>query len=89
MGAPHPLGVTHVLPRHLDEVGVLADALQPVGLVGDPHSRKWALLLHLADRTSVVLRRHDVIATQLDLIVLHHRDIAERRYAEREARFDR
>lgn len=67
----------------------LADGLQPLDLVADPHSRQWALLLHRGDRSSVVLRRHDVVATELDPIVRHYRAIAERRVVEREARFNR
>jgi hypothetical protein len=66
----------------------LADGLQPLDLVGDPRSREWALLLHRGDRSSVVLRRHDVVATELDPIVRHYRAIAERRVIEREARFN-
>jgi hypothetical protein len=67
----------------------LADGLQPVDLVGDPRSSKWALLLHRADRTSVVLRRHDVVATGLDPIVRHYRTVADQRFDERSARFTR
>ncbi len=67
----------------------LADGLQPVDLIGVPTSSKWALLLHRADATTVVLRRHDVNAVQLDPIVRHYREIAADRYAEREARFAR
>jgi hypothetical protein len=73
--------------RRGEECFDLAGGLQPVDVVGDPSRRTWAILLHRADRTSVVLRRHDVVATELDPIVRHYRGIAERRYAEREARF--
>ena len=47
------------------------------------------MLLHRADRTSVVLRRHDVDAVELDPIVRHYREIAGQRFAERAARFNR
>ncbi len=67
----------------------LADGLQPVDLVGDPRSSKWAVLLHRADRSSVVLRRHDVVATELDPIVRHYRSVADQRFNERSARFTR
>lgn len=67
----------------------LADGLQPVDLVGAPTSSKWALLLHRPDATTVVLRRHDVVAAQIDPIVRHYRVIAAERYAERQARFTR
>ena len=65
----------------------LADSLQPVDLVGEPHSSKWALVLHRANHTSLVLRRRDVNATQLDPVVRHYRIVAARTYAERQARF--
>jgi hypothetical protein len=58
----------------------LADGLQPVDIVGDPRRRKWALLLHRTDRTSVVLRRHDVNAVELDPIVRHYRAMVGRRF---------
>ena len=67
----------------------LADALQPVDLVGDPRTPNWALLLHHADASTVVLRRHDVLPGELDPIVRHYRAIADRRHAERDARFNR
>ena len=46
-------------------------------------------LLHRANRTSLVLRRRDVDAVELDPIVRHYRTIAHRRYSERQARFNR
>jgi len=67
----------------------LADGLQPVDVVGEPHSSKWALVLHRDNRTSLVLRRRDVDAVQLDPIVRHYRAIAHRKYSERQARFSR
>jgi len=67
----------------------LADGQQPVDLVGDPRGSKWAVLLHRPDRTSVVLRRHDVVATELDPIVRHYRTVADQRFNERSARFTR
>jgi hypothetical protein len=67
----------------------LADGLQPVDLVAEPHSPKWALLLHRADGSTRVLRRRDVAAAQLDPIVRHYRRIADRAVADRRARFDR
>ncbi len=67
----------------------LADALQPVDLVGDPRTPNWALLLHHADASTVVLRRQDVSPSELDPIVRHYRAIADRRGAERDARFNR
>jgi hypothetical protein len=59
----------------------LADGLQPIDIVGTPRQRKWAVLLHRADRTSVVLRRHDVNAAELDPIVRHYRQVVGRRFA--------
>ena len=67
----------------------LDDGQQPVDLVGEPGSSKWALVLHRANRTALVLRRRDVDAVQLDPIVRHYRKIARRKHAERQARFDR
>jgi hypothetical protein len=67
----------------------LADGLQPVDIVADPTSSKWALLLHRADCTSVVLRRRDVDAVELDRIVRHYRRIARRSESDRRARFNR
>jgi hypothetical protein len=67
----------------------LGDTLQPVDLVGEPHSSKWALVLHRANHTSLVLRRRDVNAAQLDPVVRHYRTVAARTYAERQARFSR
>ncbi len=67
----------------------LADGLQPVDVVGEPGSSQWAVLLHRSDNTSVVLRRRDVDAFALDPIVRHYRAIAERRYANRNLRFNR
>jgi hypothetical protein len=66
----------------------LGDGMQPVDLVGDPGNSSWALVLHRSNRTSLVLRRRDVDAVQLDSIVRHYRTIAARTYAERQARFD-
>ncbi len=65
----------------------LADGLQPVDVVGQPRSSGWALLLHRANNTSVVLRRRDVDAVALDPIVRHYRAIAEQRYTDRQVRF--
>ena len=58
----------------------LADGLQPIDIIGTPRQRKWAVLLHRADRTSVVLRRHDVNAVEFDPIVRHYREIVGRRF---------
>jgi hypothetical protein len=65
----------------------LVDALQPVDLVGDPRTSHWAVLLHRANNTTVVLRRNEVVASELDPIVRFYREIAHRRHAERDARF--
>ena len=59
----------------------LADGLQPIDIIGTPGQRKWAVLLHRADRTSVVIRRHDVNAREFDPIVRHYREIVGRRFA--------
>lgn len=59
----------------------LADGLQPIDIVGIPRQRKWAVLLHRSDRTSVVLRRHDINAAEFDPIVRHYREIVGRRFA--------
>jgi len=59
----------------------LADGLQPIDIIGTPGQRKWAVLLHRADRTSVVIRRHDVNAREFDPIVRHYREIVARRFA--------
>ena len=67
----------------------LADGLQPVDIIGDPRRRKWAVLLHRADRTSVVLRRHDVNAVEFDPIVRHYREIVGRRFAGHAAQISR
>ena len=67
----------------------LADGLQPVDIIGDPRRRKWAVLLHRSDRTSVVLRRHDVNAIEFDPIVRHYREIVGRRFAGHATRFIR
>lgn len=67
----------------------LADGMLPVDLIGDPRSSKWAVLLHRADYTSVVLRRHHVVPTELDPIVRHYRSVADQRFNERTARFAR
>jgi hypothetical protein len=67
----------------------LIDEQQPVDLVGEPGSSKWALVLHRANRTSLVLRRRDVDTVELDPVVRHYRTIAHRRYSERNARFNR
>ena len=67
----------------------LGDGQQAVDIVGEPRSSKWALVLHRANRTSLVLRRRDVDAVQLDPIVRHYRAIAHRRHSERQARFKR
>ena len=66
----------------------LADGLQQIDILGDPRRRKWAILLHRSDRTSVVLRRHDVNATEFDPIVRHYREIVGRRFAGHEAQFN-
>ncbi len=67
----------------------LANGLQPVDLVGDPTRSQWALLLHRLDGSTLVLRRRDVDAVELDRIVRHYRRIAERSRTDRDARFDR
>ena len=67
----------------------LADGLQPVDIIGDPRRRKWAVLLHRSDQTSVVLRRHDVNAVEFDPIVRHYRDMVGRRFAGHATRFVR
>lgn len=66
----------------------LADALQPVDLVGNPRTSHWAVLLHRPNSTTVVLRRKEVVATELDPIVRHYRMVAAKRHSEREARFN-
>ncbi len=65
----------------------LSDGLQSVDLVGDPRTSYWAVLLHRPNSTTVVLRRHDVNATEIDPIVRHYRSVATRRFTDREARF--
>ncbi len=67
----------------------LADGLQDVEVVGDPKTSHWAVLLHRPNSTTVVLRRHDVKADELDPIVRHFRAVAFRRGADRQARFAR
>lgn len=67
----------------------LADGLQAVDLLEEPRSKKWALLLHRADGSTLVLRRRDVVARELDPLVRHYRRIAERSRAERRERFNR
>jgi hypothetical protein len=59
----------------------LANSLQPIDIIGIPRQRKWAVLLHRADRTSVVLRRRDVNAVEFDPIVRHYREVVGRRFA--------
>ncbi len=65
----------------------LSDGLQSVDVVGDPRTSYWAVLLHRPNSTTVVLRRHDVNATEVDPIVRHYRTVATRRFTERQARF--
>lgn len=67
----------------------LADGLQPIDIVGTPRQRKWAVLLHRADRTSVVLRRHDINAIEFDPIVRHYREIVGRRFPRHTSPFNR
>jgi hypothetical protein len=67
----------------------LADALQPIDLVGNPRTSHWAVLLHRPGSTTVVLRRNDVDPLELDPIVRHYRMVAEQRHTERDARFSR
>ncbi len=67
----------------------LADGLQPIDVIGEPRSSQWALLLHRANNTSVVLRRRDVDAVALDPIVRHYRAMADQRYSDRQVRFSR
>ncbi len=67
----------------------LADGLQDVEVVGDPRTSHWAVLLHRHNNTSVVLRRHDVKASEVDPIVRHFRTVANRRGADRQTRFSR
>jgi len=66
----------------------LADALQPVDVVGNARTSHWAVLLHRPNSTTVVLRRNDVTASELDPIVRHYRMVAEQRHIERDARFN-
>lgn len=66
----------------------LAEALQSVDVVGNPRTSYWAVLLHRANDATVVLRRNDVVATELDPIVRHYRAIADQRRSDREARFN-
>lgn len=61
----------------------LADGIQPVELVGDPRKGRWLLTLTRGDGSAVVLGRRDVDARQVDPIVRHFRDLAERRRAQR------
>ena len=65
----------------------LADGLQNVEVVGDPRTSHWAVLLHRPNSTTVVLRRHDVKASEVDPIVRHFRAVANRRGTDRNARF--
>jgi hypothetical protein len=65
----------------------LSDGLQAVDVVGDPRTSHWAVLLHRPNATTVVLRRHDVDALEVDTIVRHYRTVATRRFDERQARF--
>ncbi|MCW2827280.1 MAG: hypothetical protein JWQ67_896 [Marmoricola sp.] len=67
----------------------LADPLQPVDVVGNPRTSHWAVLLHRPHHATVVLRRNDVVATELDPIVRHYRAIAAQRHSDRDARFNR
>lgn len=67
----------------------LVDPLQPVDLVGDPRTSHWAVLLHRPNSTTVVLRRNDVVASELDPIVRHYRTVADQRWSDRQARFNR
>jgi hypothetical protein len=67
----------------------LADSLQPIDIIGIPRQRKWAVVLHRADRTSVVLRRHDINAVEFDPIVRHYREIVGRRFAGHASPFNR
>jgi hypothetical protein len=67
----------------------LADGLQAVDVVGDPRTSHWAVLLHRPNSTTVVLRRHDVDAFEVDPIVRHYRSVANRRFTDRETRFSR
>ncbi|MCW2759984.1 MAG: hypothetical protein JWR85_185 [Marmoricola sp.] len=67
----------------------LADGLQPVDVVGDPRTSHWAVLLHRPNNTTVVLRRNDVTAVELDPIVRHYRAVATQRHSDRDARFSR
>lgn len=66
----------------------LADSLQPVDVVGNPRTSHWAVLLHRPNSTTVVLRRNDVAALELDPIVRHFRKVADQRHLERETRFN-
>ena len=65
----------------------LSDGLQSVDVVGDPRTSYWAVLLHRHNSTTVVLRRHDVNASEVDPIVRHYRAVATRRFTEGQARF--
>ena len=67
----------------------LANSLQPIDIIGTPRQRKWAVLLHRADQTSVVLRRHDVNAVEFDPIVRHYREIVGRRFGGHVSPFNR
>jgi hypothetical protein len=67
----------------------LADGLQPVDVVGNARTSHWAVLLHRPNGTTLVLRRNDVDAAELDPIVRHYRMVAEQRVTERDSRFNR
>lgn len=67
----------------------LSDSLQPVDVVGNPRTSHWAVLLHRTNSTTVVLRRHDVNAAELDLVVRHYRMVADQCHTDRDARFNR
>jgi hypothetical protein len=67
----------------------LADGLQPIDIIGTPRQRKWAVLLHRADRSSVTLRRHDINAVEFDPIVRHYREIVGQPFAGHASSFNR
>jgi hypothetical protein len=65
-------------PR-VEETFDLADALLRVELSGRPGRRDWRLRLGRPDDRDLVLARRHVDSATLDLVVRHHRGLAERR----------
>ena len=60
----------------------LADALQRVEVSTRWHQWGWSLTLARLDHRDLVLTRRDVNRAELDRIVRHYREVAERRRAE-------